>query len=43
MRVELTDEELHVNFMIKEALCFTVVASLVLAYSISSHIWTLMC
>ena len=43
MRVELTDEELHVNFMIKEALCFTVVASLVLAYSMSSHIWTLMC
>ena len=43
MRVQLTEEELHVNFMIKEALCFTVVASLVLAYSLSFHFWTLMC
>jgi hypothetical protein len=43
MRAELTEEQQHVNFMIKEALFFTVVAGLVLAYCLSSQIWINMC
>ena len=43
MRVELTEEELHVSWMIKEAMCFCVVSSLALASCFMSRIWLFMC
>jgi len=41
MRVELTEEELHVNWMIKEAMCLCVVSSLALASCFMSQLWLL--